>query len=377
MKGETSLDGTPIIKVSSSDSGPLASGNDLHEFHSLEDIDIDQLDHFRISKLVVLLRDIHSISHLMSFTHDISMLSDNAHNNYSIDIKAVHLREFRSRTSHLLEALYQDYITNFNEDKLHKSSSLLTIMKMFNELLGNHFTSRSVLSTFKNHIFTINDQISEASELLVCTINKNELASNLSNSSNFNCEDSERALYGKHFHSCAHFGLFVTNEDKPSSKEIIKDKVCILNSFENEEPRSIFGIDSVNLVLHHDNFLSASDLLTLNVVYKLAFNLLSVNIFINTSSSLSSGLEEKIRSLFLHSTKAHLSIHYTKENSIKEDVLRASTHSSNEIFVVPNNLAKDEKDEMFSNSVNELIDLSETEGFNVLVVKAVSFLNNI
>lgn len=145
MKGETSLDGTPIIKVSSSDSGPLASGNDLHEFHSLEDIDIDQLDHFRISKLVVLLRDIHSISHLMSFTHDISMLSDNAHNNYSIDIKAVHLREFRSRTSHLLEALYQDYITNFNEDKLHKSSSLLTIMKMFNELLGNHFIEVSII----------------------------------------------------------------------------------------------------------------------------------------------------------------------------------------------------------------------------------------
>lgn len=380
LKGEASLDGTPIIKEGSSDSGLLASGKDLQEVHSLENIDIDQLDKFRISKLVLLLRDIHSISHLMSFTHDISMLSDNSEKNYSIDIKAVHLREFTSRTSHLLEASYQnsyqeDSITNFNENELHKSSSILTIMKMFNELLGNHFTSRSVLSTYKNHIFTINDQISEASELLICTINKNELARNISNSSNFSYEDSERALYGKFFHSCAsHFGLFVTNaNNKLTSKEIIEDKVCISNFFENEEPRSIFGIDSVNLVLHHDNFLSASDLLALHVVYKLAFNLLSVNIFINTSSSLSSGFEEKIRSLFLHNTKAHLSIHYTKENNIKEDVSRASTRSSNEMFVVPNNLARDEIDEMFSDSVNQLIDLSETEGFDVLVVKAVSF----
>jgi len=379
LKGEASLDGTPIIKENSSNSELVTSANDINEFRSLETIEIDQLDHFRISKIVLLLRDIHSISHLMSFTHDISRLSDNADDNYSIDIKAVHLREFTSRTSHLLEASYQnsyqeDSISNFNENELHKSSSLLTIMKMFNELLGNHFTSRSVLSTFKNHIFTINDQISESSELLICTINKNELARNISSNSNFNWEDSERALYGKLFHSCAcHFGLFVTNEkNKVSTKEIIENKVCISNFFENEEPRSIFGINSVNLVLHHENYLSASDLLSLHVVYKLAFNLLSINIFINTSSSLSSGFEQRIRSLFLHNTKARLSIYYTKENNLKEDLLRVSIGSSNEMFVVPNNLAKDEKEEMFSESVNQLIDLSEIEGFNVLVVKAAS-----
>lgn len=119
--------------------------------------------------------------------------------------------------------------------------------------------------------------------------------------------------------------------------------------------------------------MSASDLLSLHVVYKLAFNLLFVNIFINTSSSLSSGFEEKIRSLFLPNTKAHLSIHYTKEDSLKDDILKANTRSSNEMFVVPNNLAKNEEDEMFSGAVNQLIDISETEGFNVLVVKAASF----
>ena len=91
-----------------------------NEFRSLENVDIDQLGHFRISKIVLLLRDVHSISHLMSFTHDISLLGDNSDDNYNIDIKAVHLREFTSRTSHLLEASYQnsyeeDSITNFNE----------------------------------------------------------------------------------------------------------------------------------------------------------------------------------------------------------------------------------------------------------------------
>ncbi|CUM48587.1 unnamed protein product [Debaryomyces tyrocola] len=380
LKGEATLDGTPIIKEGSSDPGLITSGNSSIEFRSLENVDIDQLGHFRISKIVLLLRDVHSISHLMSFTHDISLLNDNADNNYKIDIKAVHLREFSSRTSHLLEASYQnsyqeESITNFNENELHKSSSLLTIMKMFNELLGNHFVSRSVLSTFKNHIFTINDQISEPSDLLIGTINKNELARSFSNSNNINSEDSERALYGKLFHSCySHFGLFITNEkNKTSLNEISEDKGCISNFFENEEPRSTFGIESINLILHHDNFLSASDLLSLHVVYKLAFNLLSVNIFINTSSSLSSGFEEKIRSLFLLNTKAHLSIHYTKEGSLKDDILKATTRSSNEMFVVPNNLAKYEEEGMFSDSVNQLIDLSETEGFNVLVVKAVSF----
>lgn len=70
---------------------------------------------------------------------------------------------------------------------------------MFNELLGNRFISRSVLSTFKDHIFTINDQISEASELLICTITKNELSGNISNNSNFSYEDSERAFFENFF----------------------------------------------------------------------------------------------------------------------------------------------------------------------------------
>ena len=380
LKGEATLDGTPIIKEVSSDSGAFTTGNSPNEYYSLENVDIDQLGHFRISKIVLLLRNVHSISHLMSFTHDISLLSDNADNNYDIDIKAVHLREFTSRTSHLLEASYQssyeeDSVTDFNENEHHKSSSLLTIMKMFNELLDNHFTSRSVLSTFKNHIFTINDQICEPSELLICTINKNELARRFSNNNNINGENSERALYDKLFYSCnSHFGLFITNEkNKTPLNEISGSKEGISNFFENEEPRSIFGVDSVNLVLHHDNFLSASDLLSIHLAYKLAFNLLSINIFIITSSSLSSGFEEKMRSLFLSNTKAHLSIHCIKEDSLKVNILKANTRSNNEMFVVPNNLTKNEEGGMFTESVNQLIDLSENEGFNVLVVKAVSF----
>lgn len=377
LKGEANLDGSALDQQETPDSRLTIPNNTTEEYNSLDEVDINQLNKFRIPKLVLLLKSVNSISPLMSIVHDVSLLSSGENENYQIDIKAIHLREFSSRTSHLLEASYQytyeeDSAVNLNENEVTNSSSLLAIMKMFNNLLGNNYTSRSILSTPKNHVLSINDQISEKSELLLCTIRANDLVCGYDmNNDKGEEENSERFLYGKLFHDCnSHYGLLITNDQDENCSRVADEEKPKSKILELKESESIFGIDTVNLVLHHDNFLSKSDLLCLHLVYKLAFNLKTVNVFVNSCTSQSSGFEEKIKTLMLGNTTARLSIYYIKDDNLRDEILKNKIHTESGIFVVPNDLAKDQKDEIFTNSVNKIIDLSISESFDVLVVKA-------
>lgn len=356
----------------------ISSNIILSEFNLLEDANISKLNKFRISKIVVLLRDLSSINHLISFVHDISPLNSGIESNYKIDIKVVHLKEFSSRTSHLLEASYlqfnEETNNSFNENELSNSSVILGIMNMFNGLLGNHYTSVSVLSTFKNHILTINDQISEASELLICTIEGNQFLKNCTSNSIVGSDDSDLKLYGKLFHTCkSHFGLLVSNDNKNDrmTSGNIEIYQTDINPPNNKEYKSIFGINSISLIITHDNLLSTSDLLALHIAYKFAFNLSSVDVYICGSSSQTSGFEDQIRSLILKDTNTRLSINYIKDLSeLKDGTLKPNSYLDKEMYIISNNLDTENNDSLFSESAQELIDLSNIGRFNVLVIKA-------
>lgn len=390
MKGEINWDGSPIhaeVDTSNSDPSEDCDGSNTDESCAIKD-----LHKLRITKLVLLLKRIDTISNIMTVVHDIALNDGNSSSNYDLDVKALHLREFTSRTSDLLEASSQhndndSLINQNNENDINESSSILAIMKIFTQFLGIHYTSKSLLSTQKNHIFTINEQILERSDLLISSIDTRILVQFPLVGSYYNNEhvdSSEYSLYKELFKSCkSNFGLLLINNTKAKHamspiNENEPSNVKASNYL--EQSKSLFGLKSVNLVLSHDNLISSSDLLALNIIYKLSFNISHINIFIKASSSKSvsntstmSSFEKEIESLLLtRNPTINLSIFKIKESvNFVDELIRISPNLLGETFVMANNLPQN-SNLMFDSEVSELIATGITEGFNILAVKTAS-----
>lgn len=333
------------------------------------------LERFRVSKMVVLLKRIDTISNLMTFVHDFGLKGSDT-SNYSVDLKAIHLREFTTRTSHLLEASHTKHdetdtlVVSTNEHEVSNSSSILSIMKIFAEFLGIDYTSKSLLTTTKNRLWTINEQISEKSDLLIDSISTSQLIQDSREASDFSgdsIDSSEFALFKELFQSSkAHFALLLVNNRK--------DKVGKLNGIPETEDdgRSLFSLKSVNLVLGHEDVVSKSDLLALHLAYKLSFNLTHVNVFLRSNSDVS-GFEKQIELLFTSGNPSiNLNINKVKDGvAFSDEIIRLKANLAGETFIVANNIAK-ESVKLFEPSVGELVGAGVAEGFNVLAVKAAS-----
>ena len=142
IRGEITWDGQAIEGSTDSVSTNLLDedGNKI----SFVKYSIEDLSNYRISKVVLLLKKIDTISYLMTFIQNFSSSDTN--------IRAVHLREFTSRTSHLLEASSTQYYDQEKEKVAHDfeysdSFSILSIIKVFSEMLGINCSSRSILTT--------------------------------------------------------------------------------------------------------------------------------------------------------------------------------------------------------------------------------------
>lgn len=377
LNGEISWDGEPIV-TDKLESSPEVSPFDTYS--------INTLNQFRINKVVILLKRINTISNIMTFIHDIAISPRTTDdNNYNIDVKALHLREFTSRTSDLLEASSQSHYestitTAANENDLNHSSSILAIMQIFSEFLGIHFTSKSLLTTIKNRIFTINEQIPEKSDLLISSINTSQLIHDTralhSMSQEVSADTSEYTLYKELFESCkSHFGLLLVNDNKKKEGQLNGIVENEENVFEPQQ-NSTFGLKSINLVLNHDDLISSSDLLALHLVYKLSFNLSRVNIFIRSSGSSStgrrsSGFDSQIESLLLKNNPSIvLSINHIKDSyNFVDELTRIKGTLIGETFIMANNISTSNS-KLFEDSVAELVALGVSEGFNILAVKA-------
>lgn len=321
LKGEINWDGTPVV--------PVEGGENEKSFDvSL----IKDIETAKFPQIIMLLKNVDSLSPLMSFIENFFSLNDN--------YRAIHLREFSSRTSHLLEASNEH-----TEKEYISSTSILSIVKVFSEILGIKILLKSVLSTFKNHVLTVNDSINSENDLIL-TSNK------LSNIFNNNGEiggESDSVFYKDLLHHCkCNLGILL-NSARSTENSII----------EEEEAQTIADdTSSVNLIVNHDNFLSSSDILSLRVAHKLSLKSNKVNIYIKSPSK--GGFVDDIQNLF-ETSDVH--IHFLKSG------LDEIPFSKNQLFLVANNISKDE-DILFTKEVNQLIELSQIENFNVLVVKS-------
>ncbi|ABN65367.2 K(+)/H(+) antiporter [Scheffersomyces stipitis CBS 6054] len=371
IRGEITWDGQAIEGSTDSVSTNLLDedGNKI----SFVKYSIEDLSNYRISKVVLLLKKIDTISYLMTFIQNFSSSDTN--------IRAVHLREFTSRTSHLLEASSTQYYDQEKEKVAHDfeysdSFSILSIIKVFSEMLGINCSSRSILTTTRNQVLSINDQISDSSNLLVSSIKLNQLST----------ESQEYELYKNLFLECrSHIGLLLVNEpnSKPSTSAIQHAKDSKAFSFVEDDSftKRVIDLNSINLVLTHDNLVSSSDLLSIQLVSQIISTnqkLHKVNIFIKSSGQSgpsSDNFENQIKELF-SSKNPHidLSINYIKPSAnYRNEILKINPNLANEIFIIANNSSGEtnlSQDALFDEDVDQLVNLSLIESFHILVVKA-------
>lgn len=378
INGEINWDGTPIAKSKNAASQSIDSSLHSLETTSLNSMSIETISKFQVSKLVVLVKSLNTISNLMHFVHDFASMSKTENdNNYKVDVKALHLREFTSRTSHLLEVSAQK-----SEDPLtdeSNSSSILSILRIFTEMLNVHFTSLSILSPNKNHVFSINEQILESSSLLIgshsikLALPEDEL-NNFFVENNVNSEESsDFSLYKKLFHSCkCHFGLLLSNEGVTSENEkSYLDEADASTLHKHDSSGQLFGRKAINLVLNHDSVLSASDLLALHVTFKLGFNSAQVNIFVQSSiTTAPRGFDQQIEKLIHYNSGIDLVIHHIKESvNFTDEIVKYRPQISLELLIVANNIGREEST-LFDKNVTQIVDMSVLEGVDVLIVKA-------
>lgn len=396
LKGEIKWDNTPI---ESENEIELETNSEFHKEinYSLNNVTIKNLDKLRITKIILLLRKIDTVSNVMTFIHDIALNGEESEsNNYSVDVKALHLREFTSRTSHLLEASSQKtesnedekVISQNNKSDYNNSSSILAIMKIFTEFLGIGFTSKSLLSTTKNRILTINEQLHEQSDFLISSVATTQLIQDtrvLYSEANDINDNSDYSLFKELFQNCkTNFGLLLVNDTKNS---LGKDGINETDEYKGdawtlsgEHSKSLFGFKSINLILNHDDMMSSNDLLALHLTYKLSFNISQVNIFVRTSANASSSrtnpnsFEKQIEDLLKSNNQStKLSIYHIKDSvNFVEELMKAKGELIGETFIMANNVSISTSSKIFEKSVGELISFSVIEGFNVLAVKTPS-----
>lgn len=346
IAGEINWDGTPrantLTQVTNTSDDEI----------TLNDLDIADLYEYNFSQVVVMLKKVDTMLYLMAF-----IKSFNFHN-----IKAIHLREFSSRTSDLLEASLanrHDIQVENASLEFNNSTSLLSIVKAFTDMLGTQCTIKSLLSTPRNHVFSINDQISDKNNFLITTIKLNQL------------DETEKPFYRQLFQDVrSHFGLLMINEKSEKLSTISEyssdeEEKYAVTDFETT-PKGLLLLHSINVVLNHNNLLSASDKLALHTAYRLVgTETTQINIFARSSSQIQ-GFETGIRKLFAKkSPKVNVSIHQVSE---KLSAVTDAGEFTNQLFVVGNSTT--EQSVLFERAVGELLDLSAAEGFHVLAVRA-------
>lgn len=303
--------------------------------HSLlhpKELTVESLTRFNFLAIVLLLKKIDTIPQLMYLIRDLQAKGDEK------AVRAVHLREFTSRTSHLLEASSagEAESTN-NEQDYANSTSILAIVNAFSSMLNMKFSAKSILAPARAFAPTVNDQITSLTDFLLTSVT----AASVIHSS----EDSESLVnsYQQLFENVhANIGVLVTCN--PGMTETFSSIHCFLN---------------------HDNFLSSTDLLCLHLVSQLAATHHQVHIYIRSSGSMDKEFVGQFDN-YIKSSGPHvdLEISYVKEfDDFVASSTRKKSDTTNDMLILPHDFVE-------NGTELEVLGFGMRENFDTLIVKA-------
>ncbi|KAM9898994.1 hypothetical protein OXX79_005981 [Metschnikowia pulcherrima] len=323
----------PRCRNSTSKWSNVSSGSDEKEellADTTTELSLEQLDRFSFSAVILLLRKIDSLSNLLLLFKD---LEDSM--NYK-EAKAIHLREFTSRTSHLLEASTAgEADTSSNEREYADSVSILAIIEAFSSLLRTKLSTMSLLAPMKNYVMSVNDQVSAPSNLVLKSV---AIASMVRT----DAESPEVvAIYRKLLDECAcHVGVLLTAESQVSEK-----------------------VRSLSLILDHDDRLCASDLLALHFVRQLARANTKIHVYVRSATGYNKQFEQQFDSYLEESAEdVDMRVSYYKEIDEIFSDSTAVKGVEKGLFVVTSDTMQNDSGEITMNALRD--------AFDVLVVRA-------
>lgn len=295
--------------------------------NSTTQLSIASLDRFGFSGVLLLLKRIDNISNLMLLLKDLEKDRPGA------DICAVHLREFTSRTSHLLEASSAGDSTQ-NEQEYADSISILSIVKAFSSMLNINFTAKSLLSPMSSFMVSVNDQVTGPANFLLTSASSNELLQPPKVSG-----DGELDFYSQALSECkCHVGVLI-----PCNKRF------------SEETKTI------RLILNQDDRLSSSDLLSLHLVRRLAQVHPEIHVHIRSSASRNKEFESQFDE-YLESSHENVSLDISYFKNFEDITAQKEANFGGSMFVVSHEFMEDHLEEM--------VRLGKMNEFDTLVVKA-------
>lgn len=290
-------------------------------------LSIASLDRFGFSGLLLLLKRIDNISNLMLLLKDLEKDRPGA------DICAVHLREFTSRTSHLLEASSAGDSTQ-NEQEYADSISILSIVKAFSTMLDINFSAKSLLSPMGTFMVPVNDQVTGPANFLLTSASSNELLQPPKASG-----EGELDFYTQVLSECrCHVGVLI-----PSNRKF------------SEETKTI------RLILNQDDRLSASDLLSLHLVRRLAQIHPEIHVHIRSSASRNKEFESQFDD-YLESSHDDVKLTLSYFKNFDDISAHKEASFGGSMFVVSH--------EFMDDHLEKMVRLGKMNEFDTLVVKA-------
>ncbi|KAK9475251.1 K(+)/H(+) antiporter [Dipodascopsis tothii] len=407
FNGEINWDGTPTKDALDSDAGAgaVVPGSTTHL------LTLENMAKFRLTRLVVVLYDLESVSNIMYLLHNLSFTNSGRSTddfkspvqNYDVDIHALHIKEFTERTSHLIQA--STSTTNLTSTGKKRADgvaerrpqgSLLNVLKVFTELNHIHYSSQQLLSTEKNRPQTIFDNVAEPSDFVVTSAKASQVIESLAVESASQAtpsspgsttmsefldgHPSSQALYRGLFEQArCHVGLLIKTDVVSAPARGSTEK-----GYESEDDEDVkfgydysyLGINHINLVLDATTEITKHDLLALHLLLKMAYNytsLTAINIFLGYSAD--DAAEFNQLDAFVQSIGGRkvnvVRISNPMPGRLVDDVLDRIPEATfkNGLFVVANNVASFEG-AVLDDNTRELVAQSAMHGFNVLAVRA-------
>lgn len=309
---------------------------------------LDTLDRYAVQGITLLLRNIDSVPHLLVLFKQL------AETTKCSNARAIHVREFTSRTSHLLEASLPSEEPettiggsksengqngeNRSENEGSDSAPILAIIDAFGSLLGAKLTTLSLLAPAKNDVAAINDQLPSTATLVLA-------AAPLPRNPKPEAEISDAMAHArKLLDTCtAHVGVLLT-AGTPAS----------------EAPRTL------RLVFNHDDRLSMSDLLALHVVRLLARPKAHIRVYVRLATGYNPDFERQFHEyLAASSPGVEIDVRYFKAApEIFSDAAARADLGLKVLFVVTNDTWKN------GDTEPAFTENASLAGFDVLVVRA-------
>lgn len=287
-------------------------------------LSIASLDRFGFSGVLLLLKKIDAISNLMLLLKDLEKDRPGA------NIFAIHLREFTSRTSHLLEASSAGDSTK-NEQEYADSISILSIVKAFSTMLDINFLAKSLLSPINSFMVSVNDQVTGPGNFLLTSASPSGLFQASA--------EGDFEMYKQVLEECkCHVGILIPNTTKFSE-----------------------GTKTIRLIFNQDDRLSSSDLLALHLVHRFALVHPDIHVYVRSTASRNKEFEHQFEE-YLESSREDVFLHISYFKTLADIMEKKEEEFGGSLFVVSNEFMEDHLEDMVRHG--------QSKEFDTLVVRA-------